>query len=322
MVALRRVAPLRLSCADPCQNRLIESMPSSSCARVDFMSSSTAATTRSRPRHVHRRRGGAPYVQKALLVGVVGGDWREEDTHLLAGRGICSQGVESSAEGKTFRRGGRYGADWNTPHDVTELNVLETFEPKLLDAYRDLRFVFLANAHPQVQMQGLEQVESPVFAVADTMNPWIDVAWPDPRRAAAQDRRPDPRARASLPLAARVARTARAARRRAGASAWRRSARQEELATGRGAARRRPALLRAEAPSRAPRRAPLGRRRGRRRVLLREGWRGGVRRGVVGVGGGGLRFWWSRRSPKEDGQVGEGEEEAARVGLRARRARG
>ena len=121
----------------------------------------------------------APYVQPRL-VGVVGGDWRDEDMKLLARRGVDLAGVESIPEGKTFRWGGRYEPDWNTRHTTfTELNVLESFEPKLPAHYCQSKFVFLANAHPQVQMQGLAQVESPIFSVADTMNLWIDVARPD-----------------------------------------------------------------------------------------------------------------------------------------------
>ena len=72
----------------------------------------------------------APYVQPRL-VGVVGGDFKEEHMHLLAARGVCLAGLEKSPEGKTFRWGGRYEPDWNTRHTTfTELNVLETFEPK------------------------------------------------------------------------------------------------------------------------------------------------------------------------------------------------
>jgi sugar/nucleoside kinase (ribokinase family) len=39
--------------------------------------------------------------------------------------------------------------------------------------------VFLANAHPAVQMQGLSQVKNPKLVVADTMNLWIDIALDD-----------------------------------------------------------------------------------------------------------------------------------------------
>jgi len=121
----------------------------------------------------------APY-SKPRLVGVVGGDFKGEHIALLRDRGICMNGLEVVDEGKTFRWGGRYEPDWNTRHTTyTDLNVLENFDPKLPDAYRDSKFVFLANAHPAVQLKALEQVEAPEFSVADTMNLWIDIARPD-----------------------------------------------------------------------------------------------------------------------------------------------
>lgn len=127
---------------------------------------------------VHFAVAAAPY-GPVRLVSVVGRDWRPEDSHLLESRGIDVAGVEV-ADGRTFRWGGRYEANWNKRHTIfTELNVLETFQPKLPAAYCDSRFVFLANAHPAVQMAALEQVRAPRFVVADTMNLWIDIARQD-----------------------------------------------------------------------------------------------------------------------------------------------
>ena len=61
----------------------------------------------------------------------------------------------------------------------TELNVFETFDPKVPEEFRDSEFVFLANAHPGIQLKALEQVDRPKLVVADTMNLWIDVARDD-----------------------------------------------------------------------------------------------------------------------------------------------
>ncbi len=127
---------------------------------------------------VHFAVAAAPYCP-VRLVSVVGRDWRAADSRLLEDRGVDLAGLEV-AEGKTFRWGGRYEANWNKRHTLfTELNVLETFQPKLPVAYRDSRFVFLANAHPAVQMAGLAQVKQPRFVVADTMNLWINIARPE-----------------------------------------------------------------------------------------------------------------------------------------------
>ena len=85
------------------------------------------------------------------LLGVVGEDF--PDTHLqgFRDREIDCAGVEV-AEGRTFRWSGRYEADWNTRHTLeTQLNVLETFDPKVPDNFKDSRYVFLANAAPAGQ---------------------------------------------------------------------------------------------------------------------------------------------------------------------------
>ena len=113
------------------------------------------------------------------LVGVVGTDFPAEHSQLLRDQGIDTLGVEV-VEGKTFRWSGRYEADWNTRHTLdTQLNVFEHFDPKVPEAYRDSRFVFLGNAAPSIQMKALEQCKDAEFVVADTMNLWIDIALDD-----------------------------------------------------------------------------------------------------------------------------------------------
>ena len=108
------------------------------------------------------------------MVGVVGKDFRRGDLEALCARGVDCEGVEV-AEGRTFRWSGRYEADWNTRHTLeTQLNVFESFDPKIPERLRDSRYVFLANAEPAVQLKALEQCPEREFVVADTMNLWID----------------------------------------------------------------------------------------------------------------------------------------------------
>ena len=110
------------------------------------------------------------------LVGVVGRDFHAEHIEALKRAGVDLEGLEI-AEGETFRWSGRYEPDWNTRHTLdTRLNVLEHFDPKVPDVHTGARFVFLANASPQVQARGLDQVTAPEFVMLDTMNLWIDVA--------------------------------------------------------------------------------------------------------------------------------------------------
>jgi sugar/nucleoside kinase (ribokinase family) len=113
---------------------------------------------------------------RVALVGVVGQDFRREDLEFLQKRGVDTEGVEH-LEGRTFRWSGRYEADWNTRHTLeTQLNVLERFDPKIPAAQQGARYVFLANASPQAQLKALSQCKSRVFALADTMNFWIESA--------------------------------------------------------------------------------------------------------------------------------------------------
>ena len=69
------------------------------------------------------------------LVAVVGDDMDQERLRLFEGRDIDIRGLER-AEGKTFRWGGEYSANLNSRETLfTELNVFESFRPKLPLAY-------------------------------------------------------------------------------------------------------------------------------------------------------------------------------------------
>ncbi len=108
------------------------------------------------------------------LVGVVGDDFPEGHVQQLGERGIDLAGLEQ-VSGKTFRWRGRYaseGADAETLD--TQLNVFETFQPKIPAQHRDTPVVFLGNIHPGLQSDVLDQIDAPRFSAADTMNFWIE----------------------------------------------------------------------------------------------------------------------------------------------------
>jgi sugar/nucleoside kinase (ribokinase family) len=116
---------------------------------------------------------------KPGLVAVIGNDFRDEDVTLLREHGVDLTGL-TTANGPTFRWGGRYHADMNGRDTLfTQLNVFESFEPHLEAAHREASLVFLANIHPALQQKVLDQVNSPGFVALDTMNLWIDVAKDD-----------------------------------------------------------------------------------------------------------------------------------------------
>ncbi|MDQ4120297.1 MAG: PfkB family carbohydrate kinase [Acidobacteriota bacterium] len=108
------------------------------------------------------------------MVGVVGNDFTENEFALLHSKNINTDDVERVADGKTFFWRGRYDFDLNTAHTLdTQLNVFETFQPKLSDESRNADFVFLANIFPTTQKQVREQCENAKFVAMDTMNYWI-----------------------------------------------------------------------------------------------------------------------------------------------------
>ena len=115
----------------------------------------------------------ASFFAPVRLVGVVGSDFPRAHEDLLRCRNIDLEGLER-ASGRTFRWAGRYAADFNNRTTLdTQLNVFETFRPKLPAAYADSAFVFLANIDPVLQIEVLGQVRRPRFVACDTMNFWI-----------------------------------------------------------------------------------------------------------------------------------------------------
>ena len=115
----------------------------------------------------------ASFFSPVRLVGVVGNDFPAEHEALLRSRKIDLAGLERVA-GCTFRWAGRYAADFNNRTTLdTQLNVFETFRPKLPATYGASPFVFLANIDPTLQSEVLGQVRRPRFVACDTMNFWI-----------------------------------------------------------------------------------------------------------------------------------------------------
>lgn len=107
------------------------------------------------------------------LVGVAGQDFPDEFTRLFREQKIDLNGLEIG-DGKTFRWEGVYTADMNDRETLrTDLNVFETFHPVLPEPYRRTPCVLLANIAPQLQLEVLQQMESPKLVALDTMNFWI-----------------------------------------------------------------------------------------------------------------------------------------------------
>ncbi len=115
----------------------------------------------------------ASFFAPTRLVGIVGKDFPAAHIETLRARGVCTDGVEHS-EGDSFYWSGEYheNMDNRTTHSVA-INVLEAYQPKLPEHYRDSEFVVLANTGPQNQLDVLGQCDAAKYVVADTMDIWI-----------------------------------------------------------------------------------------------------------------------------------------------------
>jgi sugar/nucleoside kinase (ribokinase family) len=107
------------------------------------------------------------------VVAVVGNDFPVNYRQVLEAHRIDLRGLQVMS-GRTFRWAGQYKFDMNVAETLdTQLNVFADFHPTLPDDYRDTQFVFLANIHPSLQLEVLEQVRAPRLVVMDSMNFWI-----------------------------------------------------------------------------------------------------------------------------------------------------
>jgi sugar/nucleoside kinase (ribokinase family) len=116
----------------------------------------------------------ASFFTDVRIVAVVGEDFTEYEEARLTRRGIDTRGIER-LPGKSFFWHGSYLEDMNVAHTLaTELNVFETFSPKIPDVYRDSNFLFLGNIDPVLQASVREQLPNVRMVVGDTMNYWIN----------------------------------------------------------------------------------------------------------------------------------------------------
>lgn len=115
----------------------------------------------------------ASYFTDVQLVAVIGGDFPKEHIQFLKSRNIDIRGIQQE-QGKTFHWKGEYGFDLNEARTLaTDLNVLATFHPRIIEDHKKPDVLFLANIDPDIQLEVLRQVQRPKLVACDTMNYWI-----------------------------------------------------------------------------------------------------------------------------------------------------
>jgi len=117
------------------------------------------------------------YLKDIRLVSVVGGDFPKEYIELLTKRGVQIEGLQIKQDEKTFFWSGKYHNDMNSRDTlVTELNVLEHFNPIVPESYQGSEYLLLGNLSPIVQRQVIERLSvKPKLIAMDTMNFWMDI---------------------------------------------------------------------------------------------------------------------------------------------------
>ena len=118
------------------------------------------------------------FVKEQGIISVVGDDFPASTLENMKANGIDIQGIQIKAGEKTFFWSGRYHNDMNSRDTlITELNVLEHFNPIVPQAFQDADYLMLGNLSPQVQRLVIERMEKrPKLIAMDTMNFWMDIA--------------------------------------------------------------------------------------------------------------------------------------------------
>ncbi|HSE30395.1 MAG TPA: PfkB family carbohydrate kinase [Pyrinomonadaceae bacterium] len=117
----------------------------------------------------------ASFFGQVSIVGVVGGDFTIAEQRVFDEHGIGTADLEKVPDGKTFRWQGRYDYDLNVAHTLdTQLNVFADFKPKLSEASKKSRLLFLGNIQPDLQREVREQMPNAELVALDTMNLWIE----------------------------------------------------------------------------------------------------------------------------------------------------
>ncbi len=121
------------------------------------------------------------FVKPVQQVSIIGYDFPKEEMEELKKRGVQLEGVEMVPDKKSFFWSGRYHEDMNSRDTlITDLNVLEDFNPKIPDSYQGAEFLMLGNLAPATQLSVIKQMkERPKLIVMDTMNFWMQIAMPE-----------------------------------------------------------------------------------------------------------------------------------------------
>jgi sugar/nucleoside kinase (ribokinase family) len=116
----------------------------------------------------------ASFFTEVRVIAVVGEDFTPQQESVFTRRGIDTRGLER-APGESFHWSGSYVKNLNEAETLkTDLNVFESFNPKIPHAFLDSDYLFLANIDPVLQLRVRQQMPNVKLVCGDTMNYWIN----------------------------------------------------------------------------------------------------------------------------------------------------
>ncbi len=116
----------------------------------------------------------ASFFSPVSLIGVIGNDFPNSYYTLLEKR-LNLEGLVRHNNKKTFFYDSSF--DYDLSHrttNLTELNVLEDFEPVVPKEYVDSKYLYLANNDPDQNIKIISKFKNPQLIVCDTIEYWIE----------------------------------------------------------------------------------------------------------------------------------------------------
>lgn len=115
----------------------------------------------------------ASFFVPVSLIGAIGNDFPDR-YYTQLGNKMDTKGLKRFNDKKTFFYDSTF--DFDLSHrttNITELNVIENFEPIVPIEYKNSKFIYLANNDPEQNIKIINSFDSPELIVCDTIEYWI-----------------------------------------------------------------------------------------------------------------------------------------------------
>ena len=115
----------------------------------------------------------ASFFVPVSLIGAIGNDFPDR-YYTQLGNKMDIKGLKRFNDKKTFFYDSTF--DFDLSHrttNITELNVIENFEPIVPIEYKNSKFIYLANNDPEQNIKIINSFDSPELIVCDTIEYWI-----------------------------------------------------------------------------------------------------------------------------------------------------